>query len=208
MEDGCVLRDYRPKAGASVAFRPKGWNVGSRRDIRSAYAARSWPVSKTLWIYPGLGITRAHCFDGFRRGEGGWLFFQRDKTQRAARAEIKKKKYGGDRLWESTTWLSSFPPRSSSMLPPSREAFSPEQPWRYIDAFVCSSIPMGSIRNEEASFRIRNWKGGAWKGWKTARCEFRVDRYRNGVSIDGVVAQRIDGSSFSSKMIELMVWNN
>lgn len=33
---------------AFVAWR--GWTERKFRDIRSAYAARSWPVSKTLWI--------------------------------------------------------------------------------------------------------------------------------------------------------------
>lgn len=48
------------------SFVAGGWNWRKLRDIRSAYAARSWPVSKTLNIYPRNNEGTHHCFDGFR----------------------------------------------------------------------------------------------------------------------------------------------
>lgn len=48
------------------SFVAGGWNWRKLRDIRSAYAARSWPVSKTVNIYPRNNEGTHHCFDGFR----------------------------------------------------------------------------------------------------------------------------------------------
>lgn len=73
------------------SFVAGGWNWRKLRDIRSAYAARSWPVSKTVNIYPRNNEGTHHFvfFGRWSEGEKGWLPLQRDESK-VARCPLRR----------------------------------------------------------------------------------------------------------------------